>query len=324
MADKIILRSDIAENWNSVNPILEKGEQGWDNTAKQMKVGDGVTHWRELPYLSGIGSGGSGSGELVLWEGELKEEDAYIEEKYVDSSGNARIAAVTNIPFNAKLKRGSKIRIYITYEQNRQSYNSGAGDYGYGGGGFVDYILEYVVGDSFTEKASTIAGLPQGMEDFEFQMNMLSLTGIMECATYPYPPLNVSAGTAFDFYGVTRYSLGGQAQIMYNGDKYLELARMLGEELPVGDSMMFKNGLSVLLSMWGGSMAGIPAGETSRVWWNYSADEKKTQILQCRLNWGTVGSSMDSRLCVNYTINRDYNNGFTRPVVFKKVTLKEE
>jgi hypothetical protein len=52
MADTIQIRRGTTSAWNSANPVLALGEQGYDTTTKQMKVGDGVTAWTSLAYTS--------------------------------------------------------------------------------------------------------------------------------------------------------------------------------------------------------------------------------------------------------------------------------
>lgn len=56
MADKTIntriqLRNDLAATWNSKNPVLKKGEIGIEIDTRKMKVGDGTTVWKALPYM---------------------------------------------------------------------------------------------------------------------------------------------------------------------------------------------------------------------------------------------------------------------------------
>lgn len=44
-------RNDIAANWTSENPVLQRGEVGWERApSNKAKVGDGVTAWNDLPY----------------------------------------------------------------------------------------------------------------------------------------------------------------------------------------------------------------------------------------------------------------------------------
>ena len=57
MADIIQTRRDIAANWTAVNPILADGEKGFETDTGQEKIGDGVSLWTLLPYISGGGGG---------------------------------------------------------------------------------------------------------------------------------------------------------------------------------------------------------------------------------------------------------------------------
>ena len=50
-----VQRTDISANWAVKNPILEDAEWGFERTPEgklMWKVGDGVTHWNDLPYPS--------------------------------------------------------------------------------------------------------------------------------------------------------------------------------------------------------------------------------------------------------------------------------
>ncbi len=54
---RLLLRNDSLENWESINPVLLKGEVGvaWSADVAQpprCKVGDGVKTWQELPYAT--------------------------------------------------------------------------------------------------------------------------------------------------------------------------------------------------------------------------------------------------------------------------------
>lgn len=46
-----------AVEWVSKNPILQAGEFGIENDTQKFKIGDGVTKWSNLPYVSGADSG---------------------------------------------------------------------------------------------------------------------------------------------------------------------------------------------------------------------------------------------------------------------------
>ena len=51
------LKRGTAARWAEVNPILDAGEPGFVYDENRLKVGDGVTHWNDLPYLA-EGQGG--------------------------------------------------------------------------------------------------------------------------------------------------------------------------------------------------------------------------------------------------------------------------
>lgn len=49
---RIQLRRGTAAFWTSENPILFPGEPGYEKDTGKLKVGDGVTPWRGLDYIS--------------------------------------------------------------------------------------------------------------------------------------------------------------------------------------------------------------------------------------------------------------------------------
>lgn len=53
MTTRIQYRRGTAAQWATANPILAAGEPGVVIPGDQMKVGDGVTAWNDLPYMSG-------------------------------------------------------------------------------------------------------------------------------------------------------------------------------------------------------------------------------------------------------------------------------
>lgn len=58
MADKTLniriqLRNDTAENWNTQNPVLLKGEMGVESDTGKIKIGNGTADWKTLKY-SGV------------------------------------------------------------------------------------------------------------------------------------------------------------------------------------------------------------------------------------------------------------------------------
>lgn len=48
----MIQANDTYQNWVSSNPIFELGRISYDSTNNKMKIGDGVTPWNDLPYIS--------------------------------------------------------------------------------------------------------------------------------------------------------------------------------------------------------------------------------------------------------------------------------
>ena len=49
----ISFRSGTADEWETANPVLTKGEPGFCTTNCRLKVGDGEHTWTELPYVDG-------------------------------------------------------------------------------------------------------------------------------------------------------------------------------------------------------------------------------------------------------------------------------
>lgn len=52
LTTKILLRNDTSSNWTSKNPLLLKGEFGFETDTKKFKVGNGVDNWQKLGYAS--------------------------------------------------------------------------------------------------------------------------------------------------------------------------------------------------------------------------------------------------------------------------------
>jgi len=52
MAVNILLRRGTAAEWTASNPILLEGEVGVETDSKKLKVGDGLTVWASLPYIT--------------------------------------------------------------------------------------------------------------------------------------------------------------------------------------------------------------------------------------------------------------------------------
>ena len=50
VAIRLCQRNDTEANWQSYNPILMKGEVAFSTDIYNLKIGDGVSHWIDLPY----------------------------------------------------------------------------------------------------------------------------------------------------------------------------------------------------------------------------------------------------------------------------------
>lgn len=53
----ISVRSGLSTVWKTKNPILAKGEPGYETDTKKLKIGDGINHYNDLNYISGTGGG---------------------------------------------------------------------------------------------------------------------------------------------------------------------------------------------------------------------------------------------------------------------------
>ena len=52
MADRIQIRRDTKAKWADLNPILAAGEMGFEIDNNRLKIGNGVTAWNSLPYIT--------------------------------------------------------------------------------------------------------------------------------------------------------------------------------------------------------------------------------------------------------------------------------
>ena len=52
MGVRIKLRRDTSTNWQSVNPVLDEGEPGFELDNFRLKIGNGTSTWNNLPYLT--------------------------------------------------------------------------------------------------------------------------------------------------------------------------------------------------------------------------------------------------------------------------------
>jgi hypothetical protein len=57
MGSRIQLRRGTAAFWMDENPVLHQGEPGYETNTRKLKIGDGETFWRDLPYYTGLNIG---------------------------------------------------------------------------------------------------------------------------------------------------------------------------------------------------------------------------------------------------------------------------
>jgi hypothetical protein len=48
-------RTDTSSSWSSLNPILAKGQSGYEINTGKLKIGDGTTSWNNLGYVTSDG-----------------------------------------------------------------------------------------------------------------------------------------------------------------------------------------------------------------------------------------------------------------------------
>ena len=63
------LRRGPASEWTVDNPILRAGEPGFESDTRKLKIGDGITHWIDLSYLTGAGSDGLSAYQVAVANG---------------------------------------------------------------------------------------------------------------------------------------------------------------------------------------------------------------------------------------------------------------
>ena len=102
-----LVRGDTAANWEAKNTILKNREVAYDKTAGRLKVGDGTTAWKSLPYvkpdvINDLSTGGSDKALSAEMAKELK--------RLIDTK--ADITTVNNLEINlTQLINNSKVTV---------------------------------------------------------------------------------------------------------------------------------------------------------------------------------------------------------------------
>jgi hypothetical protein len=45
-------RVDESSTWSSLNPILARGQSGYESDTDKLKIGDGISNWNDLDYVT--------------------------------------------------------------------------------------------------------------------------------------------------------------------------------------------------------------------------------------------------------------------------------
>jgi hypothetical protein len=61
------LKRGTAAAFYNVNPILLNGQPGFEYDTNKLKIGDGRTHWRDLPYIGDHSKPKDGKSAYQLW-----------------------------------------------------------------------------------------------------------------------------------------------------------------------------------------------------------------------------------------------------------------
>ena len=131
MAEKTIntriqLRNDLAATWNSENPVLKKGEIGIEIDTHKMKVGDGTTVWKALPYM------GADANDILAVINENRDNCTQIEltQGQTDADGLATITSPKkgDTAIVSKLIVGDK-KSYTAYVYNGENWAACDGNY---------------------------------------------------------------------------------------------------------------------------------------------------------------------------------------------------
>lgn len=92
---RIILPDLTAAQLAAQNPVLKNRQLQFEGDTGKAKVGDGVTHWNELPYLIGASTNGSGCAVFKITNGTTIEDNAETVNivNYIQNQSVATIAA---------------------------------------------------------------------------------------------------------------------------------------------------------------------------------------------------------------------------------------
>lgn len=111
-----IARYRSVQEWTSKNPRLQNGEPGFEEETGKLKIGDGVKHWNDLPYVDAppytlpnpvsnvFGESAAAVSQTIAEARDTDEErEQYIPSRLSDAALKAAFAAITGVGQRARL-----------------------------------------------------------------------------------------------------------------------------------------------------------------------------------------------------------------------------
>ena len=138
MADKtlntrIVLRNDTAQNWSTANPVLLKGEAGYETDTNKLKFGDGTSNYNDLPYFGGT--------SVAVYETEI-------------NAGTEHIGAITGVVDGAPLHVGDIAIVKELIAGDKRQYTA----YVYNGSKWTAMDGNYSAENVYLKDNITLAG----------------------------------------------------------------------------------------------------------------------------------------------------------------------
>lgn len=138
MADKtlntrIVLRNDTAQNWLTANPVLLKGEAGYETDTNKLKFGDGTTNYNDLPYFGGTA--------VAVYETEI-------------NKGTDHVEAITGVVDGAPLHKGDIAIVKELIAGDKRQYTA----YVYDGSKWAAMDGNYSAENVYLKDDITLAG----------------------------------------------------------------------------------------------------------------------------------------------------------------------
>ena len=130
---RIILRNDTASNWADANPVLLKGEAGYETDTNKLKFGDGTTAYADLPYFGGTAT--------AVYETEI-------------NAGTEHIEAITGVVDGAELHNGDIAIVKELIANGKRQYTA----YVYDGSKWTAMDGNYSAENVFLKDNITLAG----------------------------------------------------------------------------------------------------------------------------------------------------------------------